>query len=176
MRFCGAALSCLSAQICADPTSRIGGGKMENKRRSPGVCPARRLFWQARTNTITSCDRVTRSTYLQMQSAQNLPIAHPDCPAARSRRKRKGNAMPISDWQSPAAYEHAKDIAAAGMAWEYLRRDDDYRRAFQRIKMLAAPKAGGRKAFSERWGLRFPCRSGAACRSHACFLDTGTLA
>ncbi|WP_408736869.1 transcriptional regulator domain-containing protein, partial [Acetobacter sacchari] len=29
--------------------------------------------------------------------------------------------MPISDWQSPAAYEHAKDIAAAGMAWEYLR-------------------------------------------------------
>ncbi|WP_395370615.1 transcriptional regulator domain-containing protein [Komagataeibacter diospyri] len=38
--------------------------------------------------------------------------------------------MPISDWQSPAAYEHAKDIAAAGMAWEYLRRDDEYRRAF----------------------------------------------
>ncbi|WP_415434395.1 transcriptional regulator domain-containing protein [Acetobacter orientalis] len=84
--------------------------------------------------------------------------------------------MPISDWQSPAAYEHAKDIAAAGMAWEYLRRDDEYCRAFQRMKTLPVPKSGGRKAFSERWGLRFPCRSGAACRPHACFLDTGTLA
>ncbi|WP_373319896.1 transcriptional regulator domain-containing protein [Acetobacter ghanensis] len=111
-----------------------------------------------------------------MQSAQNFPIAHPDCPAARSRRKRKGNAMPISDWQSPAAYEHAKDIAAAGMAWEYLRRDDEYRRAFQRMKTIAAPKPGGGKVFSERWGLRFPCRSGAACWPHACFLGNGTLA
>jgi len=111
-----------------------------------------------------------------MQSAQNLPVAHPDLPAARSRRKKKGNAMPMSDWQSPAAYEHAQDIAAAGMAWEYLRRDDEYRRAFQRMKTLAAPKPVGSKAFSERWGLRFPCRSGAACRPHACFLDTGTLA
>jgi len=169
-------LAYLSAQICADPTSQIGGGKMEKKRRSPGECPARELFWQVRKSDIISRDRVTRSTYLQMQSAQNLPIAHPDCPAARSRRKRKGNAMPISDWQSPAAYEHAKDIAAAGMAWEYLRRDDEYRRAFQRMKTLRAPKAGSSKAFSERWGLRFPCRSGAACRPHACFLDTGILA
>ncbi|WP_369347437.1 transcriptional regulator domain-containing protein [Acetobacter okinawensis] len=149
---------------------------MENKRRSPGECPARGIFRRARTSAITSCDLVTRSTYLQIQSAQNLPIAHPDVPAARSRRKRKGNAMPISDWQSPAAYEHAQDIAAAGMAWEYLRRDDDYRRAFQKMKTLPAPKPGGSKAFSERWGLRFPCRSVAACRPHACFLDTGTFA
>ena len=171
-----ASLACLSAQICADPTSRIGDGKMDNKRRSPSECPARVLFWHARTNAIMSCDRVTRSTYLQTQSAQNLPIAHPDVPAPRSRRKRKGNAMSMSDWQSPAAYEHARDIAAAGMAWEYLRRDDEYRRAFQRMKTTPAPKPRRRKAFSERWGLRFPCRSGAASRSHACFLDTGTLA
>lgn len=169
-------LACLSTQICADPTSRIGDGKMENKRRSPGECPASGIFWHARTNAITSCDRVTRSTYLQTQSAQNFPIAHPDLPAARSRRKRKGNAMPISDWQSPAAYEHAQDIAAAGMAWEYLRRDDEYHRAFQQMKTLPAPELGDRRAFSERWGLRFPCRSGAACRPHACLLDTGTLA
>lgn len=84
--------------------------------------------------------------------------------------------MPISDWQSPAAYEHAQDIAAAGMAWEYLRRDDEYRRAFLRMKTLSAPKPGGNKAFSERWGLRFPCRSGSGCRPRASFLDTGTLA
>ncbi|WP_408872126.1 transcriptional regulator domain-containing protein [Gluconobacter sp. Dm-62] len=149
---------------------------MENKCHSPGACPARGLFRHARTNAITSCDRVTRSTYLQTQSAQNFPFTHPDVPAARSRRKRKGNAMPISDWQSPAAYEHAQDIAAAGMAWEYLRRDDEYRRAFQKMKTLPVPKPGGSKVFSKRWGLRFPCRSVAACRPHACLLDTGTLA
>ncbi|WP_408887732.1 transcriptional regulator domain-containing protein [Novacetimonas hansenii] len=62
------------------------------------------------------------------------------------------------------------------MAWEYLRRDDEYRRAFQRTKTLRATKPGSSTAFSKRWGLRFPCRSGKACRPHACFLDTGTLA
>ncbi|WP_407922307.1 transcriptional regulator domain-containing protein [Acetobacter senegalensis] len=62
------------------------------------------------------------------------------------------------------------------MAWEYLRRDGEYRRAFQRTKALAAPKSGGSKAFSKRWGLRFPCRPDAACWPHACLLDTGTLA
>ncbi|WP_373318562.1 transcriptional regulator domain-containing protein [Gluconacetobacter azotocaptans] len=42
------------------------------------------------------------------------------------------------------------------MVWEYLRGDDDYRRAFQRTKKLPAPKFGGSEAFSERWGLQFP--------------------
>ncbi|WP_141300921.1 transcriptional regulator domain-containing protein [Komagataeibacter diospyri] len=84
--------------------------------------------------------------------------------------------MPMLDWQSPAAYEHAQDIAAADMAWEYLRRDDEYCRAFQRMTTLRAPKPRGSKAFSKRWGLRFPCRSGTPCRPHACLLDTGTLA
>ena len=37
------------------------------------------------------------------------------------------------DWRSPAAYRFAKSIPAAGFAWEYLRRDDDYRLAFQAI-------------------------------------------
>ncbi|MFS3137758.1 transcriptional regulator domain-containing protein [Gluconacetobacter sacchari] len=61
--------------------------------------------------------------------------------------------MPMSDWQSPAAYEHAQDIAAAGMAWEYLRRDDEYRRAFQRTKTLAASKPGGQQSLFQTMGF-----------------------
>lgn len=64
--------------------------------------------------------------------------------------------MPSTDWRSPAAYAHAKSIAAAGFAWEYLRRDEDYRRDFHRVRRLPRRDAKARVAFSERWGLRFP--------------------
>jgi hypothetical protein len=72
--------------------------------------------------------------------------------------------MPMSDWRSPAAYAHARSISAAGFAWEYLRRDHDYRRAFYKISGFAGNDIGARTAFSERWGLRFPGRPGSARR------------
>lgn len=60
------------------------------------------------------------------------------------------------DWRSPAAYQHAERIPAAGFAWEYLRRDDDYHRDFRKIERLRKPAARSLAAFSKRWGLRFP--------------------
>ncbi|WP_200948804.1 MULTISPECIES: transcriptional regulator domain-containing protein [Pseudomonadota] len=72
------------------------------------------------------------------------------------RRGRKGDAMPSSDWRSPAAYGHAERIAAAGFAWEYLRRHDAYRRDFRRMKAQPRGETPTRTAFAERWGLRFP--------------------
>eukprot|EP01037_Dinobryon_pediforme_P037832 gene37832-45520_t len=51
--------------------------------------------------------------------------------------------MPSSDWRSPAAYAHAKSIPAAGFAWEYLRRDEDYRRDFHRVSASRSLNAGG---------------------------------
>lgn len=65
------------------------------------------------------------------------------------------------DWRSSAAYEHARTISAAGFAWEYLRRDADYHRDFDRINRLRTIRARVLAAFSERWGLRFPARSSA---------------
>ncbi len=62
------------------------------------------------------------------------------------------------DWQAAAAYEHADHIPAAGFAWEYLRRDDDYQDDYE--KLIRRPSS--RKllsAFTQRWGLRFPARS-----------------
>lgn len=62
------------------------------------------------------------------------------------------------DWRVPGAYGHAKTIPAAGFAWEYLRRNEDYHRDFQTISRLKKPTASRLEAFSKRWGLRFPER------------------
>lgn len=63
------------------------------------------------------------------------------------------------DWRAPAAYRHTKSIPAAGFAWEYLRRDDDYHRDFQTMARIRKPDAARQDAFTQRWGLRFPLRS-----------------
>ncbi|MBU2031535.1 MAG: hypothetical protein KKG69_01675 [Alphaproteobacteria bacterium] len=60
------------------------------------------------------------------------------------------------DWRSPAAYLHTKKISAAGFAWEYLRRDDDYHRDFEKLRHTLRPARRSLAAFSKRWGLRFP--------------------
>jgi hypothetical protein len=59
------------------------------------------------------------------------------------------------DWRSAEAYQHAMAIPAAGLAWEYLRRDDDYHRDFDRVNRRKSPTGTTLDAFSERWGLRF---------------------
>lgn len=79
--------------------------------------------------------------------------------------------MPSTDWRSPAAYAHAKSIPAAGFAWEYLRRDDDYRRDFDRTRRLQRLDSDAQTTFSERWGLRFPDRPGSLRRPGRAVLD-----
>ncbi|MFC5584861.1 transcriptional regulator domain-containing protein [Nitratireductor kimnyeongensis] len=64
------------------------------------------------------------------------------------------------DWRSPAAYKPAKSISAGGFAWEYLRRHDEYHRAYQIITRGEEPGSRSLEAFSKRWGLRFPLRPG----------------
>ncbi len=66
------------------------------------------------------------------------------------------------DWRSAAAYQHAKIIPASGFAWEYLRRDDDYQRDFERVNRRKSPAASVLEAFSDRWGLRFPTQPAGA--------------
>lgn len=63
------------------------------------------------------------------------------------------------DWRSPAAYKFAKGIPAAGFAWEYLRRHDDYRREFQAITAAREMDPARLEAFVQHWGLRFSDRS-----------------
>lgn len=62
------------------------------------------------------------------------------------------------NWRSSAAYQYTESITAAGFAWEYLRRDDDYHRDFDSITRIEDPPTERLDEFSERWGLRFPLR------------------
>lgn len=78
--------------------------------------------------------------------------------------------MPNSDWRAPAAYGHATRIPAAGFAWEYLRRDDDYRRDAHRM-MNRPDDTEAQIAFSNRWGLRFRGGPGHPRRSRLTLLD-----
>ena len=63
------------------------------------------------------------------------------------------------NWRFPAAYGHAKHVPAAGFAWEYLRRHEDYHRDFQTLSRVKEPDTAQLETFTQRWGLRFPMRS-----------------
>ena len=56
------------------------------------------------------------------------------------------------DWRDDRAYDHFDGLDLSGLAWECLRRNEDYR-----IDYLRMRRGGGALA---DWGLRFPRRSG----------------
>ncbi len=60
------------------------------------------------------------------------------------------------DWRRPETYEKIRDIDAVGFAWEYLRRNPDYRRAY--LDSGDSTTAFGHEIPSplRHWGLSFP--------------------
>ena len=64
--------------------------------------------------------------------------------------------MSTEDWRSPAAYQYAATMEPASLAWEFLRRNPDYRNAY---KAAPAQADDGTDGPGRRWGLRFPGRS-----------------
>jgi len=66
--------------------------------------------------------------------------------------------MQSIDWRTPAAYKRIKDLPPAGFAWEFLRRNDEYRHDFQIITLTGRLGERQLERFAQRWGLRFPKR------------------
>ncbi|MFN8680386.1 transcriptional regulator domain-containing protein [Paracoccus sp. P2] len=66
--------------------------------------------------------------------------------------------MQSINWRTPSAYRHVKDLPAAGFAWEYLRRNEDYRKDVERFNRTGAFTAEELDTFASRWGLRFRTR------------------
>jgi hypothetical protein len=74
------------------------------------------------------------------------------------------------DWQSKPAYDNLQQHDAPGFAWEFLRRNLDFRAD---VKALAnsgrrIPTNAQKEAFARKWGVRFrpagrcpPWRTGA---------------
>jgi hypothetical protein len=111
----------------------------------------------------TKTDRAARSTYLIIAASNSTEQWRISLSGGRFAVETDigEDAMLSIDWRSPAAYEHARTISAAGFAWEYLRRDADYHRDFDKISRQRTMRASALAMFSKRWGLRFPARSSA---------------
>jgi hypothetical protein len=67
------------------------------------------------------------------------------------------------DWRSPASNDALKELDRSGLAWEFLRRNpeyrEDYRRALQRIASGVITEEAAMTEISRRWGLSFRPRS-----------------
>lgn len=66
--------------------------------------------------------------------------------------------MPKPDWRSSSAYDHIRKINASGLAWEFLRRNPDYRRDYRRYRHIVDQTEIA--VALRRWGVRFRGRPG----------------
>ena len=68
-----------------------------------------------------------------------------------------------TDWRSQDAVDALLQLDRAGLAWEFLRRNPDYREDFrqtlQRIASGEISEEAAMTEFSRRWGLSFRPRS-----------------
>lgn len=63
------------------------------------------------------------------------------------------------DWRSAAAYADTASLPVSGWAWEFLRRNPEYRAGTR----AAAPRSAEHAAIGRRWGLSFRRRPGPDC-------------
>lgn len=63
-----------------------------------------------------------------------------------------------STWRSAAAYEHLETLTASDLAWEWLRRNEDYRADFKALMADRDNPDQWLDRIRRRWGLRFRCR------------------
>ena len=67
------------------------------------------------------------------------------------------------DWRNDADYDYCDDLTPEQVAFEFLRRNPDYKSDFRKGSD-ELPKASTSEPApaAARWGLRFRCRSGCA--------------
>ncbi len=61
-------------------------------------------------------------------------------------------------WRSEAAYEYIDQLTTSELAWEFLRRNPDYRIAFQALLSSGRLSDETASSFAEQWGLYFRSR------------------
>lgn len=63
-------------------------------------------------------------------------------------------------WQSSEAYAFVDALSPSQLAWEWLRRNEAYRRDYARFRAVDDPEKEALAALMQaRWGLRFPDQS-----------------
>lgn len=61
--------------------------------------------------------------------------------------------MSGADWRSESAYHDVRKAEAADIAWEWLRRDREYKKDFRAL--LRSNKPSATDHFRRKWGLTF---------------------
>lgn len=60
-------------------------------------------------------------------------------------------------WRSKKSYDYIDRLTAPDIGWEWLRRNEDYRRDYTAItKPSAAANPAASHHITSQWGLRFP--------------------
>ena len=72
----------------------------------------------------------------------------------------------LSKWRSSPSYDFVDDVASPDLAWEWLRRNEDYQQDYRAVaqKVMAAPDV---LRFRNRWGLTFPGPARTLLRRYA---------
>lgn len=74
-------------------------------------------------------------------------------------------------WRSDAAYDYVDKLSPGDLAWEFLRRNPEYRKSYHELIATGRLTDDVARAFAEQWGLRFPYRSTSKRVDAADFLD-----
>ncbi|TPL35561.1 DUF6499 domain-containing protein [Mesorhizobium sp. B2-4-8] len=70
------------------------------------------------------------------------------------------------DWRSQSTEDALNRLERQGFAWEFLRRNPDYRRDYDRLCGPPAHRPRDLQPYRSvalHWGLRFPVRSRSTC-------------
>lgn len=61
-----------------------------------------------------------------------------------------------SDWEAASDYDYLDTLAASDLAWEWLRRNEQYEHDFAAFDRATPDPNSARDLIRDRWGLRFP--------------------
>jgi hypothetical protein len=59
------------------------------------------------------------------------------------------------NWRSEAAYDYIDKLTPGDLAWEFLRRNPEYRRSYKELVAHGRLTEDIARALAEQWGLRF---------------------
>src|SRR3546814_12813204 len=60
-----------------------------------------------------------------------------------------------SDWRSGAAYDYIDQLNTSDLAWEFLRRNREYRESYYELARRGRLNGEQARSFAEHWGLSF---------------------
>ncbi|WP_234843602.1 transcriptional regulator domain-containing protein [Sinorhizobium meliloti] len=58
-------------------------------------------------------------------------------------------------WRSEAAYDYIDKLTPGDLAWEFLRRNPEYKKSYQELVSIGRLTEDIAHEFAEQWGLRF---------------------